>query len=83
MQIQIMKQLALESLTLKQKLILEKIRLAESKTISGFVLALRRELDCADSTLWKSIKDLRSRKLLEESSLSLTETAKFLIEQDV
>ena len=73
--------LVLESLTETQKQILERAR--EESRISMFVTKLRKELGRSDSTIWKSIRNLREKELLEKSEIvKLTELGNLLVMKD-
>ena len=79
-EVQALRQLVLEQLTEKQRLILFRAPLAERQRISKFVTALRKELQCSDSILWKGIRFLREKQLLARSeSLVLTPAGRLLV----
>ena len=74
-----LRELVLESLTETQKQILAKAK--EEERISFFVTKLRKELGCSDSTLWKSIRSLREKQLLEQQEkIKLTKIGSFIVE---
>ncbi len=76
-----LKQLVLEKLNPKQKIILNRVKNLEGVSVSSLVLRLKGELQCTDSALWKTIRSLRKLNLLENSSkITLTKTGRFLIE---
>jgi len=76
-----LKQLVLEQLNPKQRIILEKVRQFEGIQVSSLVLTLKDELQCTDSAIWKTIRSLRDMNLLSESNkISLTEIGNFLLE---
>ncbi|MBI4155453.1 hypothetical protein HY498_05210 [Candidatus Woesearchaeota archaeon] len=78
-----LKQLVLEKLNSKQKIVLGRVKRSEGVSVSAFVLCLKEELQCTDSALWKTIKSLRELNLLDDSSnIKLTETGKFLVMED-
>ncbi len=79
-EVQALRQLVLEQLTEKQRLILLRAPFAERQRISKFVTALRKELQCSDSILWKGIRFLREKQLLARSeSLLLTPAGRLLV----
>ena len=63
-----LKQLVLEQLNPKQRIILEKVRQFEGIQVSSLVLTLKDELQCTDSAIWKTIRSLRDMNLLSESN---------------
>ena len=74
-----LRELVLASLTETQKQILAKAR--EEERISFFVNKLSKELGCSDSTLWKSIRSLGEKQLLEnEDKIKLTRVGSFIVE---
>lgn len=75
-----LKQLVLEQLNPKQKIILEKARQFEGIQVSNLVSMLKDELECTDSAIWKTIRCLRDMNLLSESNkIQLTEVGNFLL----
>ncbi|MEK6812565.1 MAG: hypothetical protein AABX86_00430, partial [Nanoarchaeota archaeon] len=57
------------------------VSLAQSLAISQFVKSLRKELQCSDSILWKGIRLLREKELLDKSErVALTPLGKWMVE---
>ena len=78
-----LKQLALNRLNNKQRIILSRIKQAEGVSVSNLVMCLKEELQCTDSALWKTIRSLRNLGLLDNSSsMVLTQTGKLLMGED-
>jgi len=76
-----LKQLVLEQLNPKQRIILEKVRQFEGIQVSSLVLTLKDELQCTDSAIWKTIRSLRDMNLLSESNkISFLSIGNFLLE---
>ncbi len=75
------RELVLCQLTGKQRTILRRVSFQESLAISKFVKCLRRELQCSDSILWKGIRFLREKELLEKSErVALTPIGRWIVE---
>src|SRR3989338_3329935 len=75
------RELVLDQLTEKQKAILRRVSCQESLAIYRFVKGLRRELQCSDSILWKGIRFLREKELLERSEkVALTPLGRWMVE---
>ena len=75
------RELVLDQLTEKQKVILRRVSCAQSLQSSRFVKILRKELQCSDSILWKGIRFLREKELLERSeSIALTPLGRWIVE---
>ncbi len=75
-----LRQLVLENLNPKQRIILEKAKQLEGIQVSSLVLMLKDELQCTDSAIWKTIRALRDMNLLSETNkITLTEIGNFLL----
>ena len=76
----VLKRIALDRLTSKQKIILEMAKQLEGDKVSDFVIKVKEKLQCSESIVWKSVKALKEIMLLSESSrISLTEIGKELL----
>ncbi|MAE49329.1 hypothetical protein CMI48_00725 [Candidatus Pacearchaeota archaeon] len=77
-----LRDLTLGSLNQSQKDFLLSVSQEPSRTISEVVKKITKDKQTSESTIWKSIQQLRSKNLLTKSGkLSLTPTGRFLVEE--
>jgi len=72
--------LALERLTQKQKFVLGSIGSVQGSA-TFVVKTLAKRMDCAESTVWNSVRSLRRARLVELDSITLTLAGKLIVEK--
>ncbi|HLD12800.1 MAG TPA: hypothetical protein VJB87_04365 [Candidatus Nanoarchaeia archaeon] len=75
-----LRSLVLGQLTEAQKLLLVRARDKQGEQVSRFVNGVRKEIQCSDSTLWKSLRFLREKSLVARSEqIALTTAGQWLV----